>query len=239
MITTLIDLLLAPVYFYQGKFVRDHIVMLPEPEGERKGIIGSGKQISLLVVGDSSAAGVGTSSQEEALLGNILTNLDDIFEISYCLLAKTGARTRHVITRLKRQPEKSYELAVTALGVNDVTAGLSQKEWISDQRELYGVLREKFRVEHILVSGLPPVSEFPALPQPLRWFLGRSARTFNTALEHLCEEEGCHYIPPDDVNADVSMMASDGFHPGPGVYKAWGREIARTIRLVRDQSAQG
>lgn len=230
--TSLIDILLSPLYLYQGTSLRKNIVMLPEPPGEREGTAGSGDPLSLLLAGDSSAAGVGAASQDEALMGNILKNLDDDFEISYRLLAKTGARTRNIITRLNREPEKSYDFAVTVLGVNDVTSRLSEKEWVSDQREMFGVLRKRFQVQQILVSGLPPVSEFPALPQPLRRYLGRRARVFNSMLEDLSGKEKCLFVPPDEINADVSMMASDGFHPGPGVYNAWGREIARMIRSL-------
>lgn len=232
---SIIDTLLLPVYLYQGKSVRKHLVMLPEPVGEREGTVGTGDSLSLLLAGDSSAAGVGSATMDEALLGNILSNLKADFEVSFRMEARTGARTRHIIRSLNREPNTRYDIAVTVLGVNDVTSGMPQKEWLSDQRELFIVLRERFRVQHIMVSGLPPVSKFPALPQPLRWFLGRRALSFNKALERLCDEEDCHYISPERVDGDASMMASDGFHPGPGIYKAWGEEIARTIRLVRNQ----
>ena len=215
------------------------MVMLPEPDGEREGIAGSGEPLKLLLTGDSSAAGVGAASQKEALLGNVLRNLDTDYKISFQLVARTGARTRNIIKRLQRLSDNKVDVAVTVLGVNDVTSGIPEKEWLSDQRELYGLLRKRFQADHILVSGLPPVSEFPALPQPLRWFLGRRALSFNAALERICEQEGCQYISPERVGGDASMMASDGFHPGPGIYKLWGEEIARTIRLVRDQSVQG
>jgi hypothetical protein len=32
------------------------------------------------------------------------------------------------------------------------------------------------------LSGLPPMHRFPALPQPLRWYIGSRARDFDRAL---------------------------------------------------------
>ena len=237
MLTSLVDLLLFPVYLYQGKSVRQNIEMLPEPEGEREGTAGTGEPIHLLIVGDSSAAGVGASTQEEALLGNVLKNLADNYNVTFRLQARTGARTRNVIKSLNRLSEESYDIAVSVLGVNDVTAGISESKWLSDQRELFSLLRQKFKVRHIVVSGLPTVSEFPALPQPLRWLLGRRARAFSKALERLCEQEECRFISPSSIDADTSQMASDGFHPGPDIYRALGQEIAMGIKSIQTQNS--
>ena len=44
---------------------------LPEAEGPRAGSAGEGPALRLLILGDSSAAGVGTTHQEEALLGQM------------------------------------------------------------------------------------------------------------------------------------------------------------------------
>jgi hypothetical protein len=36
-----------------------------------------------------------------------------------------------------------------------------------------------------VLSGLPPMHRFPALPQPLRWYVGSRARDFNRVLAEL------------------------------------------------------
>ena len=46
--------------------------MLPEADGAREGVVGSGDAaLRLLVAGDSSAAGVGVARQEQAVVGHL------------------------------------------------------------------------------------------------------------------------------------------------------------------------
>lgn len=60
---------LIPALIIQGKKVKKNTPRLPEPEGVREGITGQGKKLSILILGDSAAAGVGVKTQEDALLG--------------------------------------------------------------------------------------------------------------------------------------------------------------------------
>lgn len=52
-------LALIPALVIQGNRVKKNTVQLPEPEGEREGTCGQGQPLSILIVGDSAAAGVG------------------------------------------------------------------------------------------------------------------------------------------------------------------------------------
>ncbi|MEM8598518.1 MAG: SGNH/GDSL hydrolase family protein, partial [Bacteroidota bacterium] len=65
---TLSKILLGPVLLAQGKRVRRVALKLPEPPGDRESTVGNGPPLRLLVVGDSSAAGVGAETQDDALL---------------------------------------------------------------------------------------------------------------------------------------------------------------------------
>lgn len=219
---------LGPLLLAQGKRVRRVARQLPEPPGERQSTVGKGPLVRLLLTGDSAAAGVGAETQDEALLGNILAGLRDDFEVSYRLIAKTGATTPSTIKRLARLEPLTYDVAITSLGVNDVTSGRSVAEWLQQQRELIGLLRDHYSTQQVILSGLPPMSYFPLLPQPLRWYLGEQARRFDRGLRQLAEELGCDYISLD-ITKDQSLIAADGFHPGPKVYELWGKEVATRI----------
>ena len=79
-------LLLLPALIVQGYIVKQKTPRLPEPDGERCGIYGQGRPtLSLLILGDSAAAGVGVVTQADALLGQLLTLLSPYFIIEYCL----------------------------------------------------------------------------------------------------------------------------------------------------------
>lgn len=220
---------LAPLWLAQGAWTLYRTPRLPEPPGERRGRAGRGPRLRLLIVGDSAAAGVGAPKQDEALAGQLAATLAASREVHWCLEAKTGHTTRDTIGRLQRLPAGTFDVVVQSLGVNDVTRGRSIATWLDEQWQLRELLRQRFGVSRIVVSGLPPVHGFPALPQPLRWHLGTRATEFNEALRlAVAREPDCRFLNLRFTD-DVSGMAADGFHPGPPVYAEWARQAATSI----------
>ena len=190
-----LQLALGPLLLAQGLYVRKTIPKLPEPQGYRAGICGSGKELRLIILGDSAAAGVGAASQSEALSGQVVSRLSGAFRVSWRLLARTGCTTRAIIHRLEEEPPEPYDVALTSLGVNDVTSGRTLDTWLREQSRLADLLRRKFAVRHLIQSGLPPVGRFPSLPHPLRFWLGRRAERFDGALEHwAASQPDCDYM---------------------------------------------
>lgn len=228
-------LLLGPVLLAQGKWVRARTPLLPEPDGNRVGSTGQGRCVKLLVLGDSSAAGVGARHQSEALLGRVVENLSGDFTVGYRLLARTGATTADCLQWLQDSESEAFDVVLTALGVNDVTALRSRQRWIAEQTELLQLLQQKFSPQTILVSGLPPMQHFPALPQPLRWYLGARANDFSAALQQLSADLDASFIA-FDFPFELSAMAADGFHPGPNAYQIWGKAAADQIVSLRQTS---
>lgn len=237
MVYQIATIVLAPVLLWQGKHVRRRTLRLPEAAGPRVGVTGNGVPLRLLVLGDSSAAGVGAATQASGLSGHTVAGLVDRFRVEWQVIAETGMTTRAMISRLKSETPGPFTVAVTALGVNDVTRRRSVFEWIDEQRSLWDLLRTQCGVSLIVVSGLPPVHLFPALPQPLRWYLGVQARRFDRALVDVAQEQGdCQFVSLHGV-VDSSAMASDGFHPGEAAYVVWGKRVASTITEFGVRSA--
>lgn len=223
-------LALAPILLAQGRHVRRTVPELPEPKGPRAGVGGTGPLLRLLVVGDSAAAGVGAPTQDEALSGQLAVALAPTFQLHWKLLAFTGATTVDMLDRLHLEPAAHYDVVVTSLGVNDVTGRHSLATWRRQQEDLVELLAARFGARLILLSGLPPMHRFPALPQPLRWYIGSRARDFDRVLaEVAASRPGCEFLALGHEMMDVSSMASDGFHPGPPIYALWAREAARRI----------
>jgi lysophospholipase L1-like esterase len=221
---------LGPVLLAQGWHVRRVTPRLPEAAGPREGIGGSGPRLRLLIAGDSAAAGVGVSSQSEALAGRLMSDLADRFCVNWKLVAHTGLSTQEVIALLESEPAQAFDVAVTSTGVNDITGGTPRRRWLALQSRLVDLLRQRFGVRHVMVSGLPPMHAFPALPQPLRWFLGTRARDFNRALQDwVARQAHCEFVAPD-YPVQPEYMAADGFHPGAPAYALWAQHVADLIR---------
>lgn len=219
----------APLLIAQGLRVRRVTPRLPEAAGPRSGLAGQGPELSLLIAGDSAAAGVGAANQDEALSGAMVRVLGASHAVSWRLEARTGLKTSQVLARLAKLEATHFDVALLSTGVNDVTGGTRSAAFLVQQRRLVDLLKDRFGVRHVLLTSLPPMHAFPALPQPLRAVLGARARHFTTLLDEIAAADPhCEVVAPR-LPLDRAYMASDGFHPGPLAYAEWGREAAAVI----------
>jgi len=222
-------LVLSPLLLLQALRLRKRALRLPEASGPRGGTLGAGPALRLLIVGDSSAAGVGVSTQNEALSGQLTTALAAHNTVTWQLIANTGATTATTLARLHAETLGQADIALVILGVNDVTRGGPQAGWLRTHARLRALLRHRTGAQRLYIGEIPPLGAFPLLPHPLRWLLGRRAARFDAALRiALAGEPDCAYVPLPDT-LDPADMAQDGFHPGPVIYAAWGKEMARRI----------
>ncbi len=213
----------------QGLYVRKTTPRLPEPIGERSGDIGNGPTLRLLILGDSSAAGVGANTQTAALAGQLSKQLASYFRIDWQLWAKNGYRTQDILDLLNTKEAEPFDVVLISIGVNDITSGLSEAVWLKHQRALINKLSQTFSAKHIMYSSLPPMQHFPALPQPLRWVLGARAKQFNRALQQLiAQHPNCQFIR-NDIPMQAHLMASDGFHPSATSYTMWAKQVTQAI----------
>lgn len=219
---------LLPVLAAQALLVRRRAVQLPEPSGAREGRQGRGPRLRLLITGDSSAAGVGAGTQEQALSGQLVKLLSRQFSVEWRLVATTGHTTGNAIEDLRRI-EGQFDAAVTALGVNDVTRAVTCNRFKRQQAELMRLLSVDLGVRTVIVTGVPQMDRFPALPQPLAWILGRqSARLDEGLREVIASFPKARHLAlhlPDDP----ALAAVDGYHPSPKAYRLWAEQAARMI----------
>lgn len=240
MLQTLATLLLFPILLAQGRAVRRSTPRLPEAAGPRQGSTGSGPTLRLLVLGDSAGAGVGVSHQDDALSGQVVAALSDAYRVEWSVFATTGDDTAMTLQRLEDFEQGPFDAVVTSLGVNDVTSGISSATWLARQARLREVLRESFGVRVFVLNGLPPMHAFPALPQPLRWYLGHRARRFDRDLRRAIEsEDGVTMLDLHFSDSEDAAMAEDGFHPGAVVYREWGLGAASTVNEMMKTSTPG
>ncbi|ATZ67282.1 MULTISPECIES: SGNH/GDSL hydrolase family protein [Acinetobacter] len=226
-------IVLLPVLITQGMIVRKRTPLLPEPQGDRDGLVGEGKPLSLLILGDSAAAGVGVERQEEALSGAIISELKNDYTLKWRLHARTGLTTQQVCEAIVEIDERDYDVIVTSIGVNDITKLTSLGTWIKQQKQLFTQIQNRFRPKLVIVSGVPPMQHFPALPQPLAWLFGRYAEQMNNTLQQwLASQQQFRFISYDiEVFQALNIsMAADGFHPSREIYAIWGKQVADIVR---------
>lgn len=233
-------LVMAPIFWAQGKYVRKSIPCLREAEGPRQGhsaqaernrgrTVQNKQKLRILLIGDSAAAGVGAKHQSQALSGQLISALRPFFQVEWQLIAKTGFTTKQVIQSARLHPKQMYDVVVVSAGVNDVTKPTSAAQWIKQQQMLTHTLRHQFSCPHIILTQIPPMGRFPALPHPLRWYLGSKAKSFNKQLHHWVSTQPDCEIVNLEGELEPCHMASDGFHPGPVIYQYWGQAVAKLI----------
>ncbi|WP_300514153.1 SGNH/GDSL hydrolase family protein [Aliiroseovarius sp.] len=220
---------LFPVLIAQALRVRRQAQLLPEPPGARAGVAGAGPELRLMILGDSSAAGVGAAHQKEALSGRLVAELSRSHRVSWRLEAVTGATTGSTLARLDGLPRAAYDIVILVLGVNDVTSQLPLSRLRARRRELHHRLRSEFSARRIIAAGLPPMRDFALLPPPLSDVLGLQAARFDEALALDAEADGVEYMR-FALPLEPHLMATDGFHPSAAAYAIWAGLAAERIR---------
>jgi lysophospholipase L1-like esterase len=232
------SLLLAPLLVWQGRQVRRTVPALPDAAGPTKGETGmmaagpGAAPLDLLVLGESTAAGMGAPTHDDALAGAVARALAaaSARAVRWQVRARSGA-TAHAARALvddDATPVLRADVVVVALGVNDVLRFHSDWTWTRALDALVARLRARCGAVPVVVAAVPPMHCFPALPQPLRWALGARARLLDAAAARwAARTPGVAHAPAStlDVVADRGFFAADGFHPSPAGYRVWGEAL--------------
>ncbi len=234
-----LKLVLAPVLVAQAVGTRRRAPLLPEAAGPREGRVGGGESpIRLLIAGDSSAAGVGVVHQSQAFSGYLSRALQRHAgrPVRWWLHARTGLTTRELHELLRGAAPEAADIAVIATGVNDVIDLVPVQRAIAQRAALADWLLGERGVGHVVFAPLPPIHQFPLLPQPLRHVMGADARAHNVAIARWAATRRDVSSATVEIALGPENMASDGFHPGEPVYRACGEAIAEHVARTLERN---
>ncbi|WP_028115612.1 SGNH/GDSL hydrolase family protein [Ferrimonas senticii] len=220
-------LMLAPLLITQGKWLRWRLPKLAEASGKRYGHCGNGKPLSILVFGDSAAAGVGVEQQSQALTGQLLAKLQRHYQIDWQLVAQSGLKTAESLTFIEQVNAKQVDVVVISLGVNDAKSTGSPQQWLAELEKVVAALNAKVNPKLVLIAKVPPMGLFPRFPQPLRWWLGWRSDLFNQQLQQWAQQQS--RIQLTEIPADGADLAIDGLHPGANTYRLWAQQATEQI----------
>jgi len=230
-----LKLVLTPLLVAQALRTRARLPRLPEADGEREGQCGEGPLLRLLILGDSSAAGVGVAEQRLALSGQLVPLLAQqaAAQVRWRLLAQSGLTTAQMLGRLQAERLPHFDVALVVTGVNDVVDQIPSHHAVAARDALANWLRNGLGVAHTVFAPLPPVHQFNGLPQPLRWVAGADARRHDRALSRWVATRGDVSRVHIPLELNRGVMAADGFHPGEPVYRQTASAIsAHIVRAV-------
>src|SRR5215472_15030495 len=128
--------LLLPVLLAQGLWVRLRTTRLPDAAGPSSGTAaGAGAPFDLIVLGESTVAGVGASTHELGLTGQTASALAHRTgrSIRWRALGLSGATARDALKELVPQLAGSRaDAMIIVLGVNDVAGWRRISQWTKD-----------------------------------------------------------------------------------------------------------
>ena len=216
-----------------------------EPVLEISGVLGpdEGEPLVLVVLGDSSVAGVGADSVEDTLTYGIAKALSDRYRVMLHALGVSGSKLCNVVgEQLPQVAGLDADLVLVCVGTNDVTHGTTLREARRQLRLLADGLATVAPDAVVMVSGLPPAETALAFRRPLRDLLGLRASLFTRAYR---AELGRHGIPVFDIAREArkafrgkkEMFSSDLFHPSSAGYAflatIYGRAVREALEAAR------
>jgi len=228
--------LLWPVLWLQARYVRRITPRMPEPPGHRVGTAGRGSLVRLLVAGDSGAAGVGASTQDQALCGHLVRRLSRHHTIQWCVLAVNGLDSPGLLKLLQDAPSARFDVVVLSMGANDATSLCTPQLWAHWQNRLADLIDDRFDPDLLVHSAVPPMHACKALPQPLRWFMGRWAGQMNATLAVQLVDQHWRTLYWHPGTTTISGMALDGLHPNSEGYSVWADGLSQHILAAQARS---
>ena len=185
-----------------------------------------------VVLGDSTAQGLGASSPDGGYVGQVLAGLRQQSGLPWRVLnlSVSGALTRDVTgAQLPRVPAGA-DLVTCGIGVNDILY-TSPAKLFADLRALIAAVPD-----HTVLLDLP-------LPAGCWGFLGRASVPYVTRINRAIRAgAAARGLPVAQVSAHFrppwpGKFASDCFHPSQAGYRDWSRALLAAVASTPARSA--
>jgi len=221
----------SPFLFLQGQYTRRKIGLLPDAAGEKAGIAGTGDpKAKLLVIGESTVAGLGARTHAVALAGRFAEELSHKIgsAVAWHVIGRNGVTAKRTIDELVPMvPEGKFDYVLVGLGGNDVMKLSSPRKWRRDMLRLLGILRERNPNAVIFITNCPMIKYSPALPNPIRFLLWELSKMHDANIREFTSEMDrvFYYHQPNGFRVDGFF--ADGIHPSEQGYADWSEAMMK------------
>lgn len=244
----LLSWLLFPVYAWQGVQTRLRTERLPPPAGAPCGSFGiesadplRDAAIRLLVIGDSSAAGVGVERIEDSLAPKLAERLYAITGRSVFWRAAgsnsaVSAEVRDfVVPHLARD---AFTHVVLMIGTNDLKNFHGARRFKKAFGGLLYAVRARWPEARIVWSPPVDMKRVPALPRGLAYVLELRAATIRRLGARLCIERGA-IASTSLPRVEPAGFSRDGFHASVEGYAYYANHLVDYVLGDRPHAAAG
>lgn len=196
--------------------------------------LGKGKQLSYVVLGDSTAVGQGAAYKQSYAVASA-EHLAANHMVAFTNVAVSGATIGDVVaSQLQTAASKQPDIVLLAVGANDATHFTSGT---TIQRHLQTIV-DKIRAANcdakIVVTRSPAMDAVDRFPWPAKQLMGLRTKQVNQAFEPIIQKNDLVIAPIAEKTraafiADPSLFAQDKFHPNARGYELWKPIINRAL----------
>jgi acyl-CoA thioesterase I len=194
----------------------------------------SGRQLTYVVLGDSTAAGIG-GTYGSGIAVSTARHLAQHNTINMTNLSVSGARMSDV-RRLQLPIAEALrpDIVLVSAGANDVTHLTSVRSMRADLHVIVSTLRAANTDVKIVITGSPDMGSPPRVPRLLRRLAAWRTKQVNRMFRSEAGAYDLEFAPIADVTGplfrkDRSLFASDRFHPNDRGYATWNAVLNETL----------
>jgi lysophospholipase L1-like esterase len=215
---------ISPFLYIQGRITRWKVGLLPEAK-DPAGVTGNGGDaVKLLVLGESTVAGLGARTHELALGGQFAKGLNERLgkTVSWTVVGRNGVTARRTIDELlPLVPKQKFDYILLGIGGNDVMKLSSPKKWRRDMLELIGLVREANPEAVIFISNCPMIILSPIMPEPIKTILWQLSKMHDENIREFTRDLDNVFYYPQPVDVELEGFFADGIHPSEQGYADW------------------
>ena len=204
----------------------------------------AGPAITYVVLGDSTAAGVGAAYEDGIAVGTA-RHLGGRFRVTMHNFGVSGAQIEDVAEEQVDQAVRvKPDVVLISAGANDVTHLSSIPSMREDLRDIVTKLRSANPDVRIVVTGAPDMGSPPRIPWILRWLTSLRTRLVNRMVEVETASLGLEWAriaarTGPLFRADRSLFHPDRFHPNARGYATWIAVLNDALDRALDASKRG
>jgi lysophospholipase L1-like esterase len=195
-----------------------------------------GQPVTLVMLGDSVAAGLGASRPRHTLGVRLAKGLGRATGRAVRLVpcAEVGAESSWLARQVEAIPDEAVpDVAVIVVGGNDVTHRVRLVDSVAALEDAVRSLRELGA--EVVVGTCPDLGALVLVPQPLRSLARQASRRLAVAQHQATIHAGGHPVSLSDAVGSPflvepeTMFALDGFHPSSRGYRRIAQALLPTV----------
>lgn len=175
--------------------------------------LGQGDQ-SILILGESTAAGVGASHISTSISGQLNQLLDSQYIIQN--IGKNGlkvSQVKRLLLNFSADIKKPSKGILLFIGANDCFQLTSPTEFQKELSGLIGFFETELKPEWIYLADIPPVQLFPAFSPLMKFFLKRQRSFLQEKMKFLAHHNPKIIFEEISIDLTSDFFSVDQIHP--------------------------